>query len=489
MDTYENQKDLVGKILCCISIILLGLMIYLLFTKPFLSIDEWFTKGLVNFSYSQIMDITAIDVHPPLHYLIIKFFINLLTLLNIPFNSIIAVKFVSVIPYFIILLVSFTKIRKEYGWLASGLFAFSLISMTNFFTYYLTARMYSWSMLFVLLSFIYASNIFNEPTIKDYVLLSFFSILGVYTVYISAVPTICIYLSILIFIILKNRSQIKNFVLSCILNVVLYLPWMYVLFNQLSSVHSSYWIKAPTIEKIIDSFGGIFPSFGVYFSCVFIIFLFGIALLLFKIYLYREGNDDFYIFCGTMVFIGSVSIFTIISLLFKPILIPRILIPAAAVFWFAFSLALSKLEFNTLILAITLLVVVIGAIGIIYQVNDVSELYDETITYQQILDEINNNDTIVIFSSLTKFMRFYEELNETHQYYSYTIGNKSFKGDYILILNLNDDKFKIPSDVKKNNNKDIIFVGEKKVDYTFPKGIKTNKTGRISNCEFYKITT
>lgn len=488
MDTFENQKDLVGKSLCCISIILLGFMIYLLFTKPFLSIDEWFTKGLVNFGFSEIIALTSLDVHPPLHYMIIKFFTSILTLLHINYNSIILVKFVSIIPYFIILFVSFTKIRKEYGWLASGLFAFSLISMVNFFTYYLTARMYSWSMLFILLSFVYASNIFKEPTIKDWVLLSLFSVLGAYTMYFGAIASICIYMMILIFIILNNRGQIKNFIISCILNVILYLPWLFILIDQLSTVHGSYWIKTPTIENIINAFATIFPSFGIILSCFFMVILFAIAIILFKIYSYRQDNNDFYIFAGVMVFIGTVTLTTIISFLFKPLLIPRILIPAAAVFWFAFSLALSKLEFNKVILAIVGLILVIGAVGIIFQVNDISGLYDDTVANQKFLDEINNDNTIVVFVSLTKFARFYEELNDTHQYYSYKLGNKTINKKYVPILNLSNDKFKFPSDVRKYNDKNIIFVADKKESGIFPKGLNVTEITRINNCVFYNIT-
>ena len=202
----DNQKDLMGKLLFGISLILLGVMIYLVFTKPFLSVDEWFTKGLVNFRFADVVSLTALDVHPPLYYIIVKLFTKPLALLNIHYNAIMLLKFVSIVPYIIILLVSLTKIRKEYGWFSSGLMVFCLLSMANFFTYYLTARMYSWSLLFILLSFIYASSIFEAPNIKDWILLSIFSVLGAYTMYMNAVASISLYLLLLIYIIYSLKA-------------------------------------------------------------------------------------------------------------------------------------------------------------------------------------------------------------------------------------------------------------------------------------------
>ena len=67
-----SDKNLIGKILFLLSIILLGVMIAVIFKKPFLETDEWFTKGIIQLSFQQMVNITAIDVHPPLYYIILK---------------------------------------------------------------------------------------------------------------------------------------------------------------------------------------------------------------------------------------------------------------------------------------------------------------------------------------------------------------------------------------------------------------------------------
>ena len=73
------------------------------------------------------MRIAISDVHPPLHYII------LYAASPITSNNIHLLKAVSIIPYFILLAISVTKIRKEYGWLACGLFTFTTATMSIFF--------------------------------------------------------------------------------------------------------------------------------------------------------------------------------------------------------------------------------------------------------------------------------------------------------------------------------------------------------------------
>ena len=143
----EEYKDYIGKILFAISLVLVGLMVFLIIQKPFLHIDEWFTQGLLTVPFKDMIYITANDVHPPLYYVTVWAPVKILNILHIPFDKIIVMKLMSVVVYLVLLAISFTKIRKDYGWLGGGLFAFSIIAMSNLFTYFSVARMYPLGML------------------------------------------------------------------------------------------------------------------------------------------------------------------------------------------------------------------------------------------------------------------------------------------------------------------------------------------------------
>ena len=64
----DKYKDYLGKSLFVLSLFVLGLLVYLFVTKPFLHIDERFTMGLLDISFKEMVHLTAIDVHPPLYY-------------------------------------------------------------------------------------------------------------------------------------------------------------------------------------------------------------------------------------------------------------------------------------------------------------------------------------------------------------------------------------------------------------------------------------
>lgn len=67
-----------------------------------------------------MISITSIDVHPPGYYLLLKFVVDALAMLNLNIDSVILLTIVSIIPSVIILVISLTKIRNEYGYLTGG---------------------------------------------------------------------------------------------------------------------------------------------------------------------------------------------------------------------------------------------------------------------------------------------------------------------------------------------------------------------------------
>ena len=64
-----------------------------------LHVDEYFTLTLINFDVSEMIRLTAADVHPPLYYLILKFAMTAFGYFGVSSHSIYAVRVVSIIPY------------------------------------------------------------------------------------------------------------------------------------------------------------------------------------------------------------------------------------------------------------------------------------------------------------------------------------------------------------------------------------------------------
>jgi hypothetical protein len=211
MNLFENEEFDWVKILPFIfSILFLGLLFVVYMKYPFLSVDEGFTRGFLDFSFGEMIKLTAMDVHPPLYYLITMAFVNLCHGIGLNFNLIQMMKFPSIIPYLLVLVFSLTKLRKEYGLLMGGLFSLTLIVASDFFIQYLTARMYAWAMIFLIISFFYVKDILEKNDMKSWLLFTLFSVLGAYTHYFTGVSSVIIYLMLFIWILINRNEGLKD---------------------------------------------------------------------------------------------------------------------------------------------------------------------------------------------------------------------------------------------------------------------------------------
>ena len=247
MEDYEFQKEWCGKILFIVSAILFCAGIYFVIRYPFLQVDEWFTRGLIDLPLIEGIRITIIDVHPPLYYEIPKAIVAVLTAVGIPFNEIVAMKLASAIPYVIIMAVSYLVVRRQYGWFACGFFTLSTLLMCQFFTYFFIARMYSWGLLFIFLAFLCVRPILEDNDLKYWILLSLFTVLGSYTHYFVAFALICIYIILFVSEVVlggdERISNFKNWLISTVISVAFYVPWVFKLLPQINKVHNDYWVQ------------------------------------------------------------------------------------------------------------------------------------------------------------------------------------------------------------------------------------------------------
>lgn len=144
-----------GKIVYAVAVILGIVFLSSICWAAFVPIivgDETFSMKLVQHSYFDIAKLTAMDVHPPLYYWILKT-ITLLKYL-LPIDVLILAKLASVLPYFILTVLSFTKIRRLFGIETAVFFFLCIMGMPKMMHYAVEVRMYSWGMLFLVLLYL-----------------------------------------------------------------------------------------------------------------------------------------------------------------------------------------------------------------------------------------------------------------------------------------------------------------------------------------------
>lgn len=383
---YDN-KDIFGMIFFLLSIILFAYMFISPLSHIIFYLDEFFTITLVNFPVGDIIHITAADVHPPLHYLILKFMVKLFSFMGIESNIFIH-KIVSIIPYALFLIISATKLRKEYGWFTAGLFVFSIGVMSEFFNFYLTIRMYSWAVLFVVFAFIYAKDALAKKDLKSWLLVSIFSVLSAYTHYFAAISVICLYSFILVHILLKNKEQIKNWFISVVFGILLYSPWILILIDQISRRPCNS-IPASSLDLYLSSFG-YFLNFNNILNCIIILIIISITVLYLKELNKKEDINKTYILMGMGVYVFTIVLSFIVEMVYKPILVTRYLLPAAAVLWLVISIMIGKIENKKAFIFSFACILLILISGLGATINNINQNNDLETTLNQIAEEDNS---------------------------------------------------------------------------------------------------
>ncbi len=405
----NKNKDFLGKFFFILSIIFLIYLLISPLNHLICQIDEYFTRTVLLLPVKDIITVTSTDVHPPLYYLMGKVVAELSRIFNA--DLLYSLKLLSIVPYILILFISLTKIRKEYGWLAAGVFAFALGVMSEFSRYYLIARMYSWAVLFILLAFLSFKNIiYGESNKKSWILLTLFSLLGAYTHYFAAISAFCIYLILLFYILKFKKDELKNWLISVVVAIVLYLPWIPSLMGQLIHINKGYWITQVTLEKAIVFFGYYAYTGEVLLGIIAILFLAVILIIYSRESKNIEKKDQFFILSGIGVYLGTITLGIAISLLFKPIMDDRYLMPAAALLWLVISIILSKLKDKRLFLIFLVLIVILLISGVANTINTYDANYHNGTAQKEILDNItqDNNSMLIIARA-----------NDTFYYISY----------------------------------------------------------------------
>ena len=494
--------DYIGMAFLFASIIILIRLLTLPMAHSLIHIDEYFTLEVVKLNFIDACRVIIGDYHPPLYYMLLKVVKKLLLMTNIPLDLISALKLFSILPYFILIIFSGTKIRKQYGWLTAGVFAFSLGIMSDFFISYLKIRMYSWGIIFLLLGFIALYGVLTKSDKKSWMLLTIFAVLGAYTQYILAMSFIVLYLLLLGYILLFKENgfdrigELKKWIVSSICGILLYAPWLPFLFRQTGKVSEEYWIATPDINEIFHYFymsstnsADLLPEI---IAIVALIVFLAIAI---KLYLDSKNissdeerikgkKESIYLLIGIGVFLGTIAVSLILTFTFRPILVVRYLVPSAAVVWFSYSIIIGKLQDNKKIVTLLLaLVLLLGCCGVFYNEGEIAYANHTISEDQRLFNQMNTNDSVVIIMGNINLLQFEDHLKNTTIYPVYSHKNK----EWLPVLKKLDDDNKVKTVnittevLEKNQDKTIYeIIQYKKGTPDYGENYTVTKNGTIA---------
>ena len=449
---YE-KRDWLGILFFGAAILILLYMFISPLTHTIINIDEYWTYSLVNLPFMEGMTVAIHDVHPPLYYWILYLFT--------PFGlgNLYLLKVVSIIPYILIMAVSATKIREDYGWLTAGLFVFCLGVMTDFFVEFLTIRMYSWGLFFLLMVFIYYKEGLTRWDKKSWVLLTLFTLLSVSTQYFLALTCGLVYLLILAEILTEHKDKIRQFAKSVLALIVLYAPWGIVFVHQIQT-HANDAKEGFELVNVIHYFTAFaiksqnFRLDMVIFKIIAIIFLIFILVLIYK-------KKDKFSAAGVFLMYATLAI-GILSLMssFTNSMRVRYLVPVFGIFWLSASIVIGKIkDYKVLAIALVLILLLAGA-SLAITNEDINSRLAFNEKKASFLDGINNNDSVIVYNTDYGYKVLHNDLNNTSKQYTlsdsyFYSGDVEVCKDFDKILKENPDKniYLVNWKLKESNKK------------------------------------
>ena len=321
--------------------------------------DEIFSIVYSQNKISDMIMLTAGDVHPPFYYFYLKIVCEGLLSIFGKLSYIQAAKIASFLPLVGMWIISLTYFLRKYSALCSSLFIMLVTIMPQLCNYYVEIRMYSLCCLMITVCFCgmllifdaYKDDRYNiegtmSKIILGYLLFSVFGILCAYTQYFACVGVIGLYITLFVFLIINRRKNgvIKGFIgiiVCALLSVVAYIPWLPSFFRQVSTVSGSYWIQPLTLRSIPGCIKFIYlPVSGdgsiTYIAAGLMLIATGIIVIGF-ISCRPLVNELFAGFAGTISLSFVVFVGFILSIINKPIFVYRYMVPMLGVYYFGLA--------------------------------------------------------------------------------------------------------------------------------------------------------
>ena len=425
--------------------------------------DESYSVGMANHTFSEIWNIGGHDVHPVLYYWILH-------IIQLLFgNQIILYRIFSAICVAILGILGYTHIRKDFGDKTGMFFSFLVFFFPINLVYAGELRMYTLAMLLVTLMAIYAYRIYKrkeEKNIKNWILFAIFSLASAYSHYYALVAAGIINLLLFISFVVdaKQKKQftysLKAFILSAVIQIACYLPWIMYLLLQVSQVSNGFWIGISFPGTIIEFFTFQFTgNLGdtTYVSNI-LAGIFGIIICVYMIYLYvkrkkenKENSDENKKKESNLALL-AISVYGLVILavclasliIWRPVIYARYMLCVTGLFLFFLADTMAKMgnqKWNMLISTLCI------AISIVIMINLVQNNYDasnqEPLNY--IKENIQEGDVILNGNEGSGFVIGANYPEHTHYFWDQANWNveeayRAFGTDMHTVYNLDDFK-------------------------------------------------
>ncbi|HOV28337.1 MAG TPA: glycosyltransferase family 39 protein [Pseudobacteroides sp.] len=422
----EDNKKNVGKSEKIIWVILfLAGLIFLTFgiTHESLWYDESYSAAIINNSIPEIWSIAGSDSHPPLYFIFLKIFTMIFG------KGEFGLRFFSVIGVLALAGLGTGPVRRIFGVKTGLIYSFLVIILPINVSMAQETRMYTWAAFFVAASGLFGYLAVGQNRKSDWIKFGICTVLAAYMHYYALLAVAIINIIIFLSILIKKRDVFEPFIVTAIISVILYLPWVFYLTDQVSKVSKEFWIPPVTLTTIwstlIYPYGSKFMPSVTYASILAFIFMVIIVWGFIRagVKRYKEGKMAVF---GVLVFVLTLACGVAASFIIRPVLVERYIVPVVGIMLVAAAYGISLFKKKSAIIVACLVIMGIS-IPLILTINTArfnGPMY-EVKTY---LQENMSEDDIFIHTDEHTFGTFCYYLPDHKHYYYMEDGFNGYSG-------------------------------------------------------------
>ena len=319
--------------------------------------DEGFTIRLAKMSVVDMINATANDVHPPLYYLFVQFLYRIFGDNGITYHL------SGFLPYFFIIVISCTIIKKEFSNIPAVVVITMSSLMKNAVRYNVEARMYSLGALFIFISFFSFYKVIKKNELISWFVFVASSLGAAYTHYYALISVAFFYIMLLPKA--KNsKKYLTKTIISYFVTFIAYIPWLIFLLKSFKRTADSWWLnEIPTINECIDFLLDYkWLAVGTLIVITFFV-LYDLGLMKIeyskKEKFFERFNfvfsitekvvitpEIYWVISGIISFLGTIAVGLTLSYMVRPFFVVRYLFPLSAVLYLIIGYCVSKMNFK-----------------------------------------------------------------------------------------------------------------------------------------------
>ena len=232
---YVKENYLLVLLFVIAAIIETALVFPLMYWDS-INYDSAYQYALTQHTISEIWELLPYDYSPPFYAIALKLYTMIFG------SSLIVMRTFSIIAVVGMLFISVFPVNSLFGRNTALWSLFITFTSSFIFNMIHEVRPTIFAMFFFMGASVYAAAAYAHEKKHEYVCMTVFSVLAMYTHNVALVGAFGMYVVLLAFaLISKNYKKFKHFLISGIICAVLYLPWLSVILKQITSVNDHFW--------------------------------------------------------------------------------------------------------------------------------------------------------------------------------------------------------------------------------------------------------